>query len=136
LMNCYLIWKFAANIDGAKQFLVDYIDAFKSAFQASAFYNLPCFADTVPDLKQLVAKDANAVPGDRYAVLGDALTWTTNVGYPGYANAAIDEVLNNWTLNTMFARAATGAETPENALAAAEKAMQPIWQKWKERKLI
>jgi len=39
-------------------------------------------------------------------------------------------------LNTMFAEAATGAETPESALARADNKMKAIWAKWKERKMI
>jgi multiple sugar transport system substrate-binding protein len=136
VMNCYVIWKFSENIDGAKKFLVDYIDGFKQAFLASEFYNFPSFAKTVPDLTQIIAKDPKAVPPDKYAVLADVLDWATNVGYPGYSNAAIDETFNTWVINTMFARAASGAETPENALKQAETAMKAIWAKWKDRKMI
>jgi multiple sugar transport system substrate-binding protein len=136
VMDAYVIWKFSENIDGAKKFLVDYIDNFKQGFMASQFYNFPCFAQTVPDLKDIIAKDSKAVPPDKYAVLSDVLDWATNVGYPGYSNAAIDETFNTWVLNTMFARAATGAETPENALKQADAAMKAIWAKWKERKMI
>jgi len=32
VMDCYVIWNFAANKDGAQQFLIDYIDAFHDAF--------------------------------------------------------------------------------------------------------
>jgi multiple sugar transport system substrate-binding protein len=64
------------------------------------------------------------------------LDWATNVGYPGYSNAAIDEAFNTWVINTMFAKAATGAETPENALKQAETAMKAIWAKWQDRNLI
>lgn len=136
VMDAYVIWKFAENIDGAKKFLVDYIDNFRTAFDASQFYNFPCFAKTVPDLQKAIANDPKAVPPDKYAVLGDVLDWATNVGYPGYSNAAIDETWNTWVLNTMFAKAATGAETPEAALAQAETAMKAIWAKWKDRGLI
>jgi len=73
LMSCYATWKFSDNIDGAKKFLVDYIDGFKGAFLASEFYNFPCFWGTVPDLKQLVSNDPKAVPPDKYAVLSDVL---------------------------------------------------------------
>jgi multiple sugar transport system substrate-binding protein len=135
-VDCSIIWKFAENIDGAKQFLVDYVDSFRKAFLASAFYNVPCFAKTVPDLKELVAKDSKAVPSDKYAVLVDANAWTTNLGDPGYANAAVAETLGNWTLAILFAKTASGTETPEDALAAAEKTMQATWRKWKERKMI
>ncbi|MEX0591315.1 MAG: extracellular solute-binding protein [Xanthobacteraceae bacterium] len=136
VMDCYVIWKFADNIPGAQKFLVDYIDNFKKGFMASEFYNFPCFAKTVPDLKQLIAKDSKAVPPDKYAVLEDVLDWATNVGYPGYSHAAIDESFGNWTLNTMFAKAASGAETPEDALKQADAQMKAIWAKWKERKMI
>jgi multiple sugar transport system substrate-binding protein len=136
VMDCYVIWKFSENIPGAQKFLVDYIDNFKRGFMASEFYNFPCFAKTVPDLKQVIAKDAKAVPPDKYAVLEDVLDWATNIGYPGYSTAAISDTYQTWLLNTMFAQVATGAETPEDALKRAETAMKAIWAKWKDRKLI
>jgi multiple sugar transport system substrate-binding protein len=136
VMDCYVIWKFSENKEGAQKFLIDYIDNFKKGFMASEFYNFPCFAKTVPDLKQLIAKDAKAVPPNKYTVLEDVLDWATNVGYPGYSHAAIDESFGNWTLNTMFAKAASGAETPEDALKQAEAQMKAIWAKWKERNMI
>ncbi|MBI1208643.1 MAG: carbohydrate ABC transporter substrate-binding protein [Azospirillum sp.] len=136
VMDCYVIWKFADNVEGAQKFLIDYIDTFRSGFMASEFYNFPCFPGTVPDIATVIAKDEKAVPTDKYAVLSDVLSWATNVGYPGYANAAIDEAFNTWVINTMFAKAATGAETPEAALDQADKAMQRIWAKWKEKGMI
>ncbi len=136
VMDCYVIWKFAENKEGAQQFLIDYIDNFKQGFKASEFYNFPCFASTVPDLKDLIANDPKASPPDKYAVLGNVLEWATNVGYPGYSTAAIADSFNTWVLNTMFAECATGAETPEAALGKAEKKMQAIWTKWKERGMI
>jgi multiple sugar transport system substrate-binding protein len=122
----HVIWKFAKNIEGAKQFLVDYIGNFKQAFIESEYYNFPCFPDTVPDLKKLVSNDPKAKPPTKF-------DWATNVGYPGYATAAIDEVFSTWIINTMFAEAATGARTPEEALAKAHKKCQGIWKKWKEK---
>ena len=136
VMNCYAIWKFSENIGGAQKFLIDYVDNFKQGFMASEFYNFPCFAETVPDLRELIAKDPKAVPPDKYAVLGDVLDWATNVGYPGYATAAIADTFNTWVLNTMFAQTAAGAETPEDALMRAETAMKAIWAKWKDRGMI
>ena len=108
----------------------------EKGFQASEFYNFPCFSKTVPDLKQLISSDPKAEPHNKYAVLEDVLDWATNVGYPGYASAAIDETFSTWIINTMFAKAATGAETPENAMAQAETAMKAIWEKWRERGMI
>ena len=62
--GCLRRLKFAENIDGAKQFLVDYIGNFNQAFLASEYYNFPCFTQTVPDLKSLIAHDAKARPAD------------------------------------------------------------------------
>ena len=68
----------------------------------------------------MLAKDPQATPPDKYAVLGDALSWMTNLGAPGYANAALDDAYGTWVVNTMFARAATGADSPEGAVKQAE----------------
>jgi multiple sugar transport system substrate-binding protein len=136
VMQCYVIWKFAENIEGAKKFLVDYVTNFRQAFVAGEFYDFPCFEKTVPDLKQLIANDPKAHPPDKYKVLDDVLTWATNVGYPGYATAAIDEIYSTWVLNTMFAKTAAGQATPEAALDEAEAASKRIFGKWKEKGLI
>src|SRR5260370_4354934 len=94
VMDCYVIWKFSKNIDGAKTFLADYIDSFKQGFMASEFYNFPCFSMTVPDLTQLIAKDSKAVPPDKYAVLSAVLDCAPTSVYPSNSHAAIDETVN------------------------------------------
>ena len=136
VMDCYVVWKFAENIDGAKKFLIDYTTNFRQAFVAGEFYDFPCFPKTVPDLSKLIANDPKAHPPEKYKVLDDVLNWATNVGYPGYANAAIDEIFNTWVLNVMFAKAASGAATPEEALREAEAACKRIFGKWKEKGLV
>jgi multiple sugar transport system substrate-binding protein len=136
VMDCYVIWKFADNKEGAKKFLVDYIGNFRKAFLASEFYNFPCFPKTVPDLKKLISHDPKAHPPDKYKVLDDVLDWATNVGYPGYANAAKDEIFATWVINNMFAKAASGAETPEAAITQAEAQCKRIFAKWKEKGLV
>jgi multiple sugar transport system substrate-binding protein len=69
---------------------------------------------------------AKANPPDKYAVLGDSLDWAT----------AVDDVYSTWVLNTMFAQAATGALSPEEAVKEAGRKCHRIWEKWKERRLI
>ncbi|HEX4606557.1 MAG TPA: extracellular solute-binding protein, partial [Candidatus Angelobacter sp.] len=131
VMNCYVVWDFAENKDGAQQFLIDYIDAFHDGFVAGQFYNFPCFPTTVPNLKQEIAKDDRADPANKYAVLGDVLDWATNVGYPGYATAAIDEAFKTWVIPTMFAKVARGESSPEDAAKAAEAEYKRIFDRWK-----
>jgi multiple sugar transport system substrate-binding protein len=135
VMNVYAIWKFAENIEGAKKFLVDYVSNFRTAFLASEYYNFPCFAKTVPDLQKLVAYDKNANPPDKYKVLEDVLEWATNVGYPGYCNAAIDEIYSTFILNNMFARVAAGRLNPQEAINGADKKVQAIFKKWRAKGL-
>lgn len=136
LMHCYVIWKFARNIDGAKQFLVDYLGRFRDAFMASKFYNFPCFPDTVPDLKRLVAEDPMAQPAGKYQVLDDAADWTVAVGHPGYANAAIDEIYNRWIISDMFAAAARGNLTTDEAVRQAAGRASNIFARWRETGLL
>jgi multiple sugar transport system substrate-binding protein len=131
VMDCYVIWNFAENKDGAQQFLIDYIDGFHDAFDASRFYNFPCFEKTVPDLKKAIANDPNVQPADKYNVLSDVLEWATNVGYPGYASAGIDEAFRTFVLPTWFAKVARGDETPENAAKALESEYKRIFDRWK-----
>jgi len=131
VMDCYMIWNFAENKEGAQHFLIDYIDSFHEAFKAGKWYNFPCFPSTVPDLKKEIANDPDAQPPDKYKVLDKVLDWATNVGYPGYASAAIDEAFRTWVIPTMFAKAARGDETPENAAKAAEQEYKRIFERWK-----
>jgi multiple sugar transport system substrate-binding protein len=132
-IQSYLIWKFAKNIDGAKQFLVDYMGQFRHGFLVSGFYNMPCFPHTVPDMQALLSHNAKATPPDKYKVLSDAGDWTTNVGYPGYTNAAIAEVFNSGLIGKLMGQAATGKLTPEEALNQADAQVQRIFQTWRER---
>jgi len=132
IMNCYAIWKFAENIDGAKQFLVDLVDRFGSVFRESEFYNFPCFPTTVPDLPSQLANDPRADPPGKYAVLSGALEWATNVGFPGYATAGVDEVFNTFVIPSMFSRVARDEMTPEEAASAAAKEVERLFGHWKK----
>jgi multiple sugar transport system substrate-binding protein len=135
VMDVYAVWKFAENIEGAKKFLVDYVSNFRRAFMASEFYNFPCFAQTVPDLKELITNDKTAQPPDKYKVLEDVLDWATNVGYPGYCTAAIDEIYSTWIISTMFARVASGMMDAQDAVSSTAKSCEGIFKKWQERGL-
>jgi multiple sugar transport system substrate-binding protein len=133
VVNVYVVWKFASNPDAAKQFLVDLALASRDSVVKSELYNLPSFPGGVPDLAELAAADQRARPPGKYALLGEAQSWSTNVGYPGYTNAAMDEVFNQFLVPKMFAAAARGEMSVEDAVKAAEAEMKPIFAKWKER---
>lgn len=132
VMSCYAIWNFAQNKEGAKKFLVDLINDFPAAFKASEFYNFPSFAKTVPDLAKEVSNDPKASPPDKYKVIADALSWSTNIGHPGYATPAISEIFTTWVIPTMFAKVARGQSTPEQAAKDAEAECNRIFARWKK----
>jgi multiple sugar transport system substrate-binding protein len=129
----YVIWKFSRNQELAQRFLVDLALNYREAFLRSEFYNLPAFPGAVPDLKALLASDSIAQPPDKYSILAEAAGWSTNLGHPGYTNAAVEEVFNQYLIPKMFAAAARGEMSPEEAVRAAEAQMKPIFEKWRER---
>ena len=115
------------------KFLVDLALNYRDAFVHSGFFNLPAFPGAIPDLATLVSKDDKAKPPDKYALLRDATSWSTNIGHPGHANAATEEVFNKFIVPKMFAAAARGGVGPAEAVAAAEAQMKPIFEKWRDQ---
>jgi multiple sugar transport system substrate-binding protein len=130
--SCSVIWKTAENKEGAKQFLVDLIDNFRTAYEKSQGCNFPTYQNTVPNLIRLLEKDARAEPSDKYVRLKDALHWTPNLGFPGYATPAAMEVFNTFVIPKMFASVAKGEVSAENAARAAEAEVKRISEKWKQ----
>jgi multiple sugar transport system substrate-binding protein len=128
--DCYLLWEFAQNKEGAQQFLIDYADVFHDAFVAGQFYNFPSFPGTCPNLKEELSNDVRANPADKYKVLANASDWTTNIGYPGYASAPMDEAFRRWIIPTMFAKVAKGDATAGQAASAAAAEYKQIFEKW------
>jgi multiple sugar transport system substrate-binding protein len=136
LMNAYVIWRFSQNIDGAKRFLIDLTGESRNAFIASGFYNFPTYPQLEPDLNKLISSDPRAKPADKYKIFTDAAKWTINVGYPGYSNAAIDEIWKGWLIPRMFADAASGRLTPEAALDMYAGQSNKIFEKWRALKKV
>lgn len=132
ITSCYVIWDYAENKDGAKRFLVNLIDNYSTALQVSELCNFPCFPSVAPNLLGQLSKDPQAEPAYKYMALEDALHWTRNIGYPGYATAATDEVFANFVIPAMFAQAVRGRLSPEDAAAAAEKEVNRIVTKWED----
>jgi len=135
-MSVYLIWNFAKNVGGAKQFLVDLTGRSRDVFMNSSFYNFPTFPQLVPDMQKLLASDPKVTPNDKYAVLSDASQWTVPLGYPGYANAAVDEVLKEWIVPRMFADVATGRLTPEASMDQYSAQVAEIYKKWQSLRKV
>ena len=69
-------------------------------------------------------------------LLENAIDWSTNIGYPGTANTAEGEVFATFVIPNMFARAARGEASPQQAVADAEAQIVPIFENWRSRGLI
>lgn len=139
VMYNWAVPKYAKNPDAAKEFLLHYTNNFDQASYNSHLYDFPAFKDRVPQLDQWLADDPfGAHPADKLSLLkfDDAVTWTTNIGHPGPANTAIGEVFNTFVLPNMMAKAARGQATPAAAVAAADKQVRAIFDKWRRQGLV
>jgi len=127
-----VVWKFAENKEGAKQFLVDLIDNSRTIFEKSASCNFPIYQDTVPNLINRLSKDPNGGPNYKYEELKDALKWTRNVGHPGCASPQSMEIFESFLIPRMFNSVVKGELAPEDAARAADKEAKLIYEKWKK----
>jgi multiple sugar transport system substrate-binding protein len=137
VMYNWIVPNHAANVDAAKEFLLHYTLNYESACWHSQLYDFPAFAERVPDLATWVTSDPfGSRPADKLSVLGDALDWSTNVGHPGPANPATGQIFGESIIPVMYAEAARGDKTPEQAVADAETKIQAIYADWRERGLV
>src|SRR5205823_5519499 len=102
VMGVYVIWKFAKNQEAAKKFLVDQQLAYQQHFVNSQFYNFPAWTNALKGgfgtMHKLAAQDTHK-PLGKYTILTTiAEKYTTNVGHPGFASAAIDEIWNKFLI--------------------------------------
>jgi multiple sugar transport system substrate-binding protein len=137
VMYNWIVPKHAGNVDAAKEFLLHYTENFSQATDNSKLYDFPAFPSRVPKLDQWLDKDPyGGKPANVLAVLKDAQKWSTNIGHPGTASAAEGEVFATFIIPNMFASAARGDASPQSAVAAAERQIKPIFEKWKRKGLI
>ena len=140
VMGIYFIWKFAKNKEAAKQFLVDQQLGYRQHFLKSKYYNFPAWSNSIKGGFKTIRKMCTA---DRHKPLGQyriltsiAENNTTNVGYPGYGNAAIGEIFTLGLIPQMFAQVAQGKMTPQEAAKAADRQFKTIFKKWRDQGLI
>ena len=133
VMGCYVIWKFARNKAAASKFLVDLEVKYTGAFENSKFYNFPSFPNSVRNMPVRLGRDPNE-PNGKYKILETInKKYTKNVGYPGYSNAAIDEVFNKFLIPQMFANVAQGKTSAEEAARSMDREVRKIYAAWRKR---
>jgi multiple sugar transport system substrate-binding protein len=128
--NSYAIWRFAKNKEAAIEFLRYYADHGREAMEASTGYNHPLFANMVPRPMPILSNDPTSHPPDKLSILQTADDWMATFGYPGPAGPASDEVVGNFIICDMMAKAALDKATPEEAVAWATKEVDLIYKKW------
>jgi multiple sugar transport system substrate-binding protein len=130
VMGVYVIWKFAENKAIAKKFLRDQQLAYTGHFLNSKFYNFPGWPGAVKNIKKRLAKD----PSGKYVVL-DSISRhaTANVGFPGFSNAAIDEVFNAGLIPQMFAEVAQGRKSAAESVRDTAGEVRRIFRKWRAK---
>ena len=137
VMYNWIVPKYTKAADNAKEFLLHYTANMPSATYYSKLYDFPAYDGLVPQLDGWLSKDPfGASPSDKLSVLKDSLSWTTNLGHPGPANTAIGEVNSTFIIPDMYAQAARGDKSPQQAVADAEKQIKAIFDKWRQKGLI
>ena len=130
VMGVHTIWKFAQEKALAKKYIRDQQLQYIGHFLNSKFYNFPAWPKAVPNIKKKLQRD----PSGKYAVLDRiSRTATTNVGFPGYSNAAIDEVFNTFLIPQMFAQVAQGNKSAAESVRDTTNEVRRIFRKWRGR---
>ena len=130
VMGVHTIWKFAQEKALAKKYIRDQQLQYIGHFLNSKFYNFPAWPKAVPNIKKKLQRD----PSGKYAVLDKiSRTATTNVGFPGYSNAAIDEVFNTFLIPQMFAQVAQGNKSAAESVRDTTSEVRRIFRKWRGR---
>ena len=159
VMGVYAIWNTRNTevIELCQQLLYDLVQSYDpdvaeaegwgpGKFVASQAYDYPTFENAIPKAKRqrflrndpVYARVAQAT-GDRpnkLETIETAYDWAHNVGWPGYANAAIDEIFNTFIIPVMFARVAQNIDTLEAALNNAAREIRNIFAKWRRQGLV
>jgi multiple sugar transport system substrate-binding protein len=136
----YQIPNYSPNTDTAREFLLYLQDNYGEAIVQSKYYNFSAYPSNLPELLEdgglLDNDEFGSNPPDKLSTLKSANDWTTNLGWPGPANAAMGEIFNLPIIPNMMARAATGLQTPEEAVAQAEEEVTEIFDRWRSEGLI
>lgn len=134
LVASYVIWKFARNKKGAARFLADLETKYIGAFENSRFFFFPSWPRSVSHIERRLERDPIANPSGKYRVLAEiASKYTKNPGYPGFTNAAIDEIFTKGMIPQMFAEVAQGKRTPEDAAVIYDSSFKRIFRAWRSR---
>jgi multiple sugar transport system substrate-binding protein len=140
VMGVFFVWRFAQNKEAAKKYILDQQLAYQQHFVQSKFYNFPAWTNAVKGgfrtIHRLAAADKHK-PLGKYTILTTlAQKYTTNVGYPGFANAAVGDIFNQSLVPQMFAQVAQGKMTAEDAARSMQGKFRSIYGTWRAQGLL
>ena len=135
VMGAYVIWKFAQEQEAGEEVPRRPRDRSTSGRSRTRSSTT---SRSWPSLGHERPAAARARPcheaGGKYGSSATiAEKYTNNPGYPGYTNAAIDEIFNKWLIPQMFAEVAQGKRTPEEAADVYDRSFKHIFQRWRNR---
>lgn len=131
--SVYAIWRFARSPAAAERFLADLCIAGEQATLASKLFSFPSFPGAFPRKRLYAAAAADThPPRGKYTVLATvAAEHTRNVGYPGHANAAVEEVLARHLIPHMFAGVSQGKLSAADSVRSTQRTLARIWARWR-----
>jgi multiple sugar transport system substrate-binding protein len=122
--NAYAIWKFAKNVQGAKEFVVALADSWKDSMVGSRGYNMPFVRHAYRKPMPVIGTDP------KLQVLQDFSDYVAFAGHPGPFTPAIQEVVATFLLPDMCTRVARG-QPPDEAIRWAMGEYQRIFARYK-----
>lgn len=136
----YVVPRFAQNPNAAKDFMLHLVENYSQVIYHSKLYTFPAYPSSMVQLTEddgwLDADPFGSTPISKLAVLKNAESWSTTIGHPGPANAAIGEVFDLGIIPQMMAYAARGEMTSEQAGAWAEAQIAPVFERWRAEGLL
>jgi multiple sugar transport system substrate-binding protein len=140
VMGVFFVWRFGQNKEAAKKYIIDQQLAYQQHFVQSKFYNFPAWTNAVKGgfrtMNRMAAADTHK-PRGKYTILTTiARRYTTNVGYPGFANAAVGDLFNQSLVPQMFAQVAQGKMTPQDAARSMQGKFRSIYATWRAQGLL
>ena len=126
-----------AELEAAKQFILDHTATYSDAVYHSELYNFPCYPSTVPELSGWLADDPfGSNPPDKLQVLETVNDWSVYIGYPGVANPAVMQLFGENTIVNMVASVALGEKTAAEAVEEAHARAEAVFEEWREKGFV
>jgi multiple sugar transport system substrate-binding protein len=121
--NAYAIWKFAKNVQGAKEFLLHLSENWQESMVGSRGYNMPFLRDAYKKPMPVIGSDP------KLQILQDFPDIVAFAGYPGPFTPPTQEVVATFIFPDMCTRVARG-QSPDEAIKWAVGEYKRIYSKY------